>query len=119
MAKTRQETRRTARQRLRFQVTLGRTSCFTLNVSSGGFCTEVMHVLPAGSSVAGAIRVHGKEYPFNGRVAWAKLGSARMNMRGRMGIVFESAPTDLLSAVAAAHVDTPAPGAPSGGGRRA
>jgi hypothetical protein len=117
MSKVFREARRNARQRLRFQVTLGRTSCFTLNVSPGGFCTEVMHVLPAGSPVAGAIRVHGKEYPFAGRVAWAKLGNARMNMRGRMGIVFESAPKDLLGAVAAERTKTPAPVAPRGSPR--
>ncbi len=113
MSNVRRETRRDTRQRLRFQVKLGRTSCFTLNVSAGGFCTEVMHVLSSRSPVAGSIRVQGKDYPFSGHVAWAKEGNARMNIRGRMGIVFEPAPRDLLAAVSAAQSEaavTPVPG---------
>ncbi len=114
MANARHEARRDVRHRVRFQVALGRTSCFTLNVSTGGFCTEVMHVLPAGSPVTGAVRVHGKDYPFTGRVAWARLGNARMNMRGRMGIVFDSLPQDLLRAVQAMHAEAAAPVATPG-----
>jgi len=108
MPNVRHEARRNSRQRLRFQVKLGRSSCFTLNLGAGGFCTEMMHVLSAGSPVAGSIRVHGKDHPFSGRVAWAREGNARMNIRGRMGIVFEPAPRELLGAVAAAHSETPA-----------
>ncbi len=103
MVTSRRETRRDSRQRLRFQVRVGRTSCFTLNVSAGGFCTEVMRVLPVGSDVAGSIRVQGKDYPFSGRVAWAKEGNSQMNLRGRMGITLEPAPAELLRAVATAH----------------
>ncbi len=117
MANTHREARREARYRQRFQVALGRTSSFTLNVSAGGFCTEVMHVLPAGSAVIGTVRVHGKDYPFTGHVAWARLGNARMNMRGRMGIVFDSPPQDLLRAVAAMHAEAPAPVANPGSRR--
>ncbi len=112
MPNVRREIRRDSRQRLRFQVKLGRTSCFTLNVSAGGFCTEVMRVLPVGSAVGGSIRVQGRDYPFSGRVAWAKEGDARMNVRGRMGITLEPAPAELLNAVAAAHSQPPGSPAP-------
>jgi hypothetical protein len=101
--------RRDPRHRLRFQVKLERTTCFTHDVSASGFCAEVMRVIRAGSPVAGVIRVGGKDHPFEGRVAWAKDGDARMNVRGRMGIVFESPPPDLPRAFEEARPEAATP----------
>lgn len=80
--------RRSARQRKRFRVTLDRTSCFTLDVGLGGFATEMMRVLPAGTPVIGQIRLQEVQVAFAGQVVWSKPGDARMNLRGRMGVRF-------------------------------
>jgi len=87
--------RGSARTRRRFRVMLsGHPSSFTVDVGGGGFCTELMRVLPPGTPVEGSLYVEGSEVAFAGLVAWAKRGEARMNLRGRMGVRFTRIPYD-------------------------
>jgi len=82
-----------ARYRRRFRVHLaGHPSSFTVDVGEGGFCTELMRVLPPGTPVEGSLHVNGSEVAFAGEVAWARPGVARMNLRGRMGVRFTRIP---------------------------
>jgi len=88
-AEAKQDTRASLRYRRRYRVLLtGHPSAFTVDVGAGGFCTELMRVLPPGTPVAGSLHVKGAEVAFAGRVAWARPGEARMNLRGRMGVSF-------------------------------
>jgi hypothetical protein len=80
--------RRSYRHRFRLRVMTSRGSSFTINVSSGGFCTELMRVLPVGGHVEGLIHLNGRDASFAGRVAWASDGDSRLNRRGRMGVCF-------------------------------
>src|SRR5215468_9218864 len=50
-----QNTRVLGRQRRRFKVQMGAASGFTVDVSSGGFCAELMRVFPAGTAVKGTL----------------------------------------------------------------
>jgi hypothetical protein len=90
------QVRSAARRRWRFKVTFGASISFTTDVSKGGFCTEVMRVLPAATKVQGSLEGFGKTVPFAGRVAWNAPGDASLNMRGRMGISFTDVGRDLL-----------------------
>jgi hypothetical protein len=83
------EERASARHRRRLRVALkGHPPFFTLDVGAGGFCVELLRALPPGTTVEGAIQVGQAEIPFAGRVAWAKSGDPRMNLRSRMGVAF-------------------------------
>jgi hypothetical protein len=75
---------------------------FTADVSDGGFCAELMHVLAPGSPVSGTVSVASHEYPFTGKVAWAKGGVPQLGKRGRMGVHFESLDDHFLAAYHAA-----------------
>ncbi len=66
----------------------GHPSMFTLDVGAGGFCVEVMRVLPAGTPLRGSIFLEGREAVFAGTVVWAHPGDPRLNLRGRMGVRF-------------------------------
>lgn len=77
---------RSARLRRRYKVTLQHGPSFTVDVSQGGFCTELVRVLPPGTMVDGTIHVKGVDYPFVGRVIWAMRGSPHIGLRGRMGV---------------------------------
>lgn len=100
------DSRRVARSKQRFHVTVGRATSFTVNVSRGGFCIELLRVLPPGTSVDGRIRVHDHEYAYAGRVVWSKQGSPRMNIRGRMGIRFTSIAPEFLHVLEALPTHT-------------
>ena len=76
------------RVRRRLRVILNGAPTFTSDVSPGGFCVELMQVLPRGSDVAGMLELSQQSYAFSGRVAWAVKGEPRLNQRGRMGIQF-------------------------------
>ena len=54
-----------------------------------------MRVPPPGAQVEGAIVIAGKEYPFSGKIAWARAGEPRVNLRGRVGVTFTEIPDDL------------------------
>lgn len=93
------ESRRAPRHRQRVPVTMDHTTHFTVNLGVGGFCTETVRVLQPGTDVAGALRVHGREYAYRGRVAWAIAGSPRLGVRGRMGVCFSEIEPEFLDAL--------------------
>ncbi len=74
---------------------LDHTSSFTVDVCAGGFCTELMRVLPPGSPVQGSIQMNGQEVAFAGQVVWVKPGDVGLNLRGRMGVRFTRVSLDL------------------------
>lgn len=76
------------RYRRRCRVAVSGVSTFTSDVSASGFCAEVMRVVEPGTELRGTISVQGQDFAFAGRVRWARAGDARINMRGRMGIMF-------------------------------
>jgi PilZ domain len=84
------------RQRWRFKVTLGSSASFTADVSQGGFCTELMRVLPPATRVRGSLEGFGRKVPFEGRVVWSSPGDQSLNVRGRMGISFTEIGPGLL-----------------------
>ncbi|TMB28401.1 MAG: hypothetical protein E6J61_18105 [Deltaproteobacteria bacterium] len=88
--------RSAVRKRWRFKVTIGTTPSFTIDVSTRGFCTELMRVLSPATRIEGCIEGFGKKVPFVGRVAWSSPGDASMNVRGRMGVSFTEVGPDLL-----------------------
>lgn len=77
----------------------GHPSSFTIDVGAGGFCTELMRVLPPGTPIEGSLLVKGAEVAFTGQVAWSKPGEARMSLRGRIGVRFTRIPEDFEKAV--------------------
>ena len=80
--------RRNSRRRVRLRVTANRGRSFTTNVSAGGFCTELMRVLPVGARVEGLIHLNGYDGLYIGQVLWAQPGDSRLNQMGRMGVSF-------------------------------
>lgn len=88
------------RVRRRCKVTIAGSSTFTSDVSATGFCVELMRVLPAGSVISGTISLKGQEFSFEGKVAWAKAGDMRLNMRGKMGVAFTRIPESFRPALA-------------------
>jgi len=71
------------------KVVVADATSFTVDVSRGGFSTESMRVLPAGTLVRGTLHAGGQEIAFSGRVVWSKSGNLQVNIRGRMGIAFD------------------------------
>lgn len=94
--------RSSPRVRRRYTVRLERNVCFTVDVSRGSCCVEVLRVVAPGTEVEGTIDVRGKAVPFGGRVLWAKAGDPYHGLRGRMGVLFTSIDVTLA--------DLPAPG---------
>ncbi len=88
MSGTGKNVRATPRRRIRLRVVTNRGSSVTQNVSSGGFCTGMMRVLPPGTALEGLIHVDGQEAPFQGSVAWARPGNPRMSLLGAIGVRF-------------------------------
>lgn len=94
--------RAAVRVRRRFKVSVVGSTSFTVDVSIGGFCVELLRVPPPGTAVDGSIDVKGRAFAFRGRVAWARGGDPRMNLRGRMGVCFIDAPSELRQSLEAA-----------------
>ena len=90
-----EDRRSRCRQRRRYKVTVNATSWFTTDVCAGGFCAEMMRVLPLRTLVEGAIHVRGVQLPFAGKVTWATRGDWHLNLRGRMGLQFTRVAADL------------------------
>jgi DNA-binding response OmpR family regulator len=88
-----------ARQRRRFKVKLGSVVGFTTDISTNGFSTEMMRVLPAGRTVEGKIEALGRAVDFKGCVIWSSPGDPNLNLRGRMGVSFTNASAELLELV--------------------
>ena len=77
------------RLRRRLKLSLGgRLPAFTADVSPRGFAVELMHVAKPGTDVHGSISIAGQDFPFTGKVCWAKAGDPRLSVRGRYGVRF-------------------------------
>ena len=98
-AKGGHERRNQARHRRRFKLKLGTAVAFTTDVSTSGFSTEMMRVLPAGRTVEGKLEAAGRVVDFKGRVIWSAPGDPNLNLRGRMGVSFTNASAELLALV--------------------
>jgi len=98
-AKGAHERRNEARQRRRFRVKLGNAVAFTTDLSTKGFSTEMMRVLPPGKTVEGKLEILGRSVDFKGRVMWSSPGDPNLNLRGRMGVSFMDASAELLAVV--------------------
>jgi hypothetical protein len=80
--------RRWVRVRKRFKVTFSKNASFTIDVSGGGFCAQLLRVMPPGTLVEGTILDNGKTVSYAGRVVWARAGDAHLSIPGRMGVEF-------------------------------
>jgi hypothetical protein len=80
--------RRWVRVRKRFKVTFSKNASFTIDVSGGGFCAQLLRVMPPGTPVAGTILDNGKTVSYAGRVVWARAGDPHLSIPGRMGVEF-------------------------------
>jgi hypothetical protein len=92
--------RATQRHRRRLRANLGATPVFTSDISAGGFCAEILRTPAPGTPVAGTIRLANAEVRYAGRVVWARAGSPRLNLRGRIGVCFTSLPESATSLLA-------------------
>ncbi len=102
------ENRVGSRRRCRLKVFTTRGVLFTLDVGQGGFCAQVLRVLPPGTSLQGSFRVDEADLPYSGRVDMAKGGDPHLNVRGKMGIVLARGAAE-LEAVLAARRGAPLP----------
>jgi len=89
------------RHKRRLRVSLGATPLFTADVSAGGFSAEILRTPAPGSLVAGTIRVANTEASYAGEVVWAKAGSPRLNLHGRIGVRFTNLPDPVARLLAA------------------
>jgi hypothetical protein len=86
--------RSSPRQKRRLRVSLGTTPLFTADVSAGGFSAEILRAPAPGTPVAGTLRLADAEVNYAGQVVWARPGSPRLNLRGRIGVRFTSLPPE-------------------------
>jgi hypothetical protein len=84
--------RSSPRQKRRLRASLGPTPIFTADVSAGGFCAEILRTPAPGTLVSGTLRLADGEVSYAGEVVWARAGSPRLNLRGRIGVRFTSIP---------------------------
>jgi hypothetical protein len=96
--------RATPRHRRRLRGSLGATPVFTADISAGGFCVEILRTPAPGTPVDGIIRLAGAEVPYSGQVVWARAGSPRINLRGRIGVCFTSLPASAARLLAAGNL---------------
>jgi hypothetical protein len=80
--------RQLPRVRRRLRVFLEGTTAFTADVSTGGFCAELMKSIQRGATVKGTITLAGRDCPYVGEVRWARPGDRRLQLPGRIGIRF-------------------------------
>jgi len=86
------ENRTTPRHRSRLRLSLEATPAFTADISAGGFSVEILRTPSPGTQVSGTIRFADTEVNYVGTVIWARPGSPRLNLRGRIGVRFTSLP---------------------------
>ena len=72
----------------------------TVDVSRGGFSTNVMRVLAPDTRFEGTIHYDGRDEAFTGRVVWARPGNPRLSMLGAMGVRFEAISESIALALA-------------------
>jgi PilZ domain len=87
--------RKWPRLRRRCRVLVRGIPAFTVDLSGGGFSTELLRVLPPGSELEGILSIDGKDLPFSGRVVWARAGAPYAGLRGRIGVTFTNAPAEV------------------------
>ena len=80
--------RKWPRLRHRYKVLVKGIPAFTVDLSGGGFSTELLRVLPPGAEIEGNICIKGRDFPFTGRVVWATAGAPYAGRRGRIGVLF-------------------------------
>jgi len=102
--------RRSRRHRLRLRVATCRSKSLTVDVSAGGFCTEMMRVFPVGEHLEGLIHLNGHDLFFTGRVAWARAGDPRIGELGRMGVCFRQIDPEFARGLASNGIPTQAQG---------
>jgi hypothetical protein len=93
--------RSSPRHKRRLRVSLGTTPLFTADVSVGGFCAEILRAPAPGTPVAGTLRLADTEVSYAGEVVWARPGSPRLNLRGRIGVRFTALPPSAARLLAA------------------
>jgi hypothetical protein len=71
-------------------MSLGTTPTFTADISTGGFCVEILRTPAPGTPVTGTIRFGDDELAYAGTVVWARAGSPNLSIRGRVGVRFTS-----------------------------
>jgi hypothetical protein len=96
-----------SRRRCRLKVFTTRGVLFTLDVGQGGFCAQVLRVLPPGTPLEGNFHVDDANLPFSGRVVWAKGGDPHLNVRGKMGIALARGAAELEAVLAARRASLP------------
>ena len=103
------------RLRRRLKLSLGgKLPAFTADVSPQGFAVEVMHIARPGTDVHGSISIQGQEFPFTGKVCWAKAGDQRMAVRGRFGVRFTGIANKFFELFAASWCAAAQPAADAG-----
>ncbi len=105
-------TRSSPRHRRRLRVTFLQATSFTSDVGPGGFSTERARVFGPGMTVEGTICAADGEFPFQGRIAWARPGDLTLNLRGRMGVEFTRVAGGLHRLLEPASRPAQAPGIP-------
>ncbi len=115
------ELRRLPRVEHRARVALGKTALFTLDLSPGGFCAELLHPLAPGTPVAGSLALGMRDFPFTGQVVWAREGDARRTRRGRIGVRFTGIENRFFDVfrIAFPKLEAPATDEAQGAARRA
>jgi hypothetical protein len=93
--------RSSPRHKRRLRVSLGPTPLFTADISAGGFSAEILRTPAPGTAVAGTLRLADAEVDYAGEVVWARAGSPRLNLRGRIGVRFTSLPSSAARLLAA------------------
>ena len=86
---------------MRVRVVTPRGSSLTNDIGPGGFCTNLMRVLPLDSRFDGTIHHGGQDERFTGCVVWVRPGNPRLGIAGVVGVRFESIAPDLVRAIAA------------------
>ena len=96
------------RHKRRLRVSVGPTPLFTADISAGGYSAEILRTPAPGTPVAGIIRLVDSEVRYAGEVVWAKAGSPRLNLRGRIGVRFTSIPDSAAKLLSATVLPTDA-----------
>jgi hypothetical protein len=70
----------------------------TADVSTTGFCADMLPVFLPGSRVEGTIAVDDVKHAFRGEIAWARAGDPMASLLSRVGVRFEWVAPGFLAA---------------------
>ena len=84
-------------QHLRIQ--FGGIQTLTADVSSEGFCVELIHAPRPGTLTRGTIQLGGEVFEFAGHVCWSEPADPSTNVRARFGVRFTDIPTSFFEAL--------------------